>query len=749
MIQNNVVRTVKFAQLGTIFLCLAWALFYSMKLALDVPTLHIDGAFQTASSLFRLDAGQLPGRDFFPYLGIGPIILIFPFFKIFGSHLAASGMAAQFVTLMVTIFSISFLWQLIWRPKSFLTSLTIGSLLLIVPLAVAQFLSFKLSGWFVFATSPGNSLRPVRALAPYLLMGIYYFCLLDIRNERIKYILSGILTAGILLWSNDYAIPSAGLFVLFIGIDSLRSKTLNVSNTLAYCVALIISWIVLFNLATNGHVLEMLRYNFIDVAHDQFWFFSPYSEDRRIFSLQQFYKLFSHDNLLPCIVLILTVILAFRTRLFEHVVLCWIGIVLFAGAVLASVGGHIASYFSAFYFWGAMTIIVFAIRLVWLGIDKWIPLKLPKPINLNALVFLPLVIIAMITVNTVRQWRVDLQKAEANPNLFYVSELGGYLGNDWKDYINLIRQTDSIKVLEEYWGLWSATKKVVSAWPVDSVISALGSTREIAEHKMPDADIIISTRYNTSRWQPWNLSQNYWFYEELIEHWTPHEMSPTTVVWRKNDGRRNYKTVGCIVDENARSVIIDAPVVGFYDLEMRYTFNATGRSLLMIRNNVSFGSDAGGYVSLNPKGSIVKLPVYMPQAGSNNLDIKVVGSSDYVLKLSGCVARQIIFNYDEIMHTPPTAEEQFFKTDDVWNRGIARNDAGFFLPSTENFISKYKVGKLVRFSDGETRRILRTKVNAEYLNVYVEGAPLDSEKVGYPTTFVVVDDTSQNIGDSK
>ena len=31
-----------------------------------LPTLHLDGAFQTASSLFRIDSGNTIGKDYFP-----------------------------------------------------------------------------------------------------------------------------------------------------------------------------------------------------------------------------------------------------------------------------------------------------------------------------------------------------------------------------------------------------------------------------------------------------------------------------------------------------------------------------------------------------------------------------------------------------------------------------------------------------------------------------------------------------------
>lgn len=69
-----------------------WHVVRTVTLAL--PSWHVDGAFQTASGLFRLNDGQFPGRDFFPYLGMAAVYVLFPLFKLAGADLAASTSAA-------------------------------------------------------------------------------------------------------------------------------------------------------------------------------------------------------------------------------------------------------------------------------------------------------------------------------------------------------------------------------------------------------------------------------------------------------------------------------------------------------------------------------------------------------------------------------------------------------------------------------------------------------------------------------
>lgn len=91
---------------------LMWAIFYVMTTTINVPTFHLDGAFQMASGIFRFDSGQFPGKDFFPYLGIGPLFTLYPAFKASGQDIFASVFFAQFMTLISGGLSVSVIWHL-------------------------------------------------------------------------------------------------------------------------------------------------------------------------------------------------------------------------------------------------------------------------------------------------------------------------------------------------------------------------------------------------------------------------------------------------------------------------------------------------------------------------------------------------------------------------------------------------------------------------------------------------------------
>ena len=141
--------------------------------SIHVPTFHLDGAFQTASGLFRLDSGQLPGRDFFPYLGVGPLLVIFPIYKIFGGDLAATVAAAKFTTMFLSWIAVATLWLFVFRPANVIDALVASSLTLFGMDFVAKHL--LLPNWLAFGLEPHVSLRPVRAVLQYLVALLTYF----------------------------------------------------------------------------------------------------------------------------------------------------------------------------------------------------------------------------------------------------------------------------------------------------------------------------------------------------------------------------------------------------------------------------------------------------------------------------------------------------------------------------------------------------------------------------------------------
>jgi len=103
----------------------------------------------------------------------------------------------------------------------------------------------------------------------------------------------------------------------------------------------------------------------------------------------------------------------------------------------------------------------------------------------------------------------------------------------------------------------------------------------------------------------------------------------------------------------------------------------------------------------------------------------------------------------EVLRTPEEVDGSFYLTDTSWSHGIARRWAGFFVPNAQKFADEYKAGRLVKFANGETREIIRADPSGLYLNIYLNGYPLNPEKVGLPTKFVVMDKAGYNLKEGK
>jgi hypothetical protein len=635
---------------------LCWAFTFSLTSAINIPTTHMDGAFQTASSLYRLADGQVPGRDFFPYLGIGPLAFLYPLFFLLGSDVSASVTSAQFIVLLVGAFSTSVIWHLIWRPQNLVSSVVAGCMLFSIPLWLGLYFNAPLPPWVRFEAYPGNSLRPFRSAAPYFSAALYLFVVRNGEPIWKQNIYCGVLAGLILLWSNDFAIPSAGLLLAFHIVNLLRRRDFSISALSTVLATMFVTWTLMLTVATAGHPFDMLRYNFVDVAKDQWWYFPPYDESSRIMGISQIWKLISVESIYPLVVLAACGLKTYGTKSKAWGWLFWIGLTLFAGGTVASVGGHLGGYFGAFSYWSATLTSVYFLH----ELCQLVPRLAASPIR-NALtapsrttLLIPLLALtALATAISVMSYWKQRNAASQDSTRFFAQELGGYLTLKWKPYIQFARSMKDKRATEEYWGLWSATLKIFPNLPVDSVIHALGSTRQRAYAQMSGTEVIITTnKFAYPEWQPWSFSQNFWFYEQLENGWHPVFFSPGTIVWTRTPGpppatSAQLKPSYCSVMTNTSSyyLMAKAPEEGLYALEVRYTLKRSGRQILLVKNNLSFVLDAAGYASVDPGADSTTIPVLLTSAGENQLPIKLFGSPPEMLSIRSCSLKKSLPDY--------------------------------------------------------------------------------------------------------
>jgi hypothetical protein len=738
-------------------LLIGWFIVFSLGRALNIPIFHIDGAYQTASALFHLSEGHFPGRDFQPYLGIAVVYMLFPAYALAGQTLAASQFSSFFMTGITGMASIAVIWQLVFRPKRFMTALLAGGFLSTATLVLCQSLGVLLPYELSFLGEPGVSLRPLRAAAPYLAVALFALCFVRLSNIGLRIGLYGLLTGILLLWSNDFAIPTAGLFGLLVLCHSRWTGYFTWQRALAFVALSVGFWGLFLSITTAGYGLNLLTYNFVNVAKDQWWYFGSYDPVKRIFGLADFYKIFDLRVVLATGVLMAVTLRALWVRQLEAVLLAWLGGVLFLGGVLPAVGGHLGGYHIAFIFWAVVTVFCFLLKGAAALLSR--TLKPESPFGFTASVA------GLVFALGLTLWQCGLYQAakaanQADASQMYVNALGGFLPRNYANYIQLAHQKKKSLIVEEYWGILSAASRSFSPWPVDSVIHALGKTRQQAADALDKADLVTTTRYRLSiYWQPWNLSQNYWLYDQLFHHYDVTGISPTTVIWQKRKTPRVFQPVPCSLDTTARTLHLTVPKPGFYRIALDYQLLSNSRRrLLMFQNHISFAPDANGYVSVDPQGKHVVYPVYIGSAQASTLKNLVVQGAQKELVLKKCSASAIPNLPADVLHVPGSdinafywyhngevyfiegqhAPPQFYITDQNWVQGVSRDHAGFYLPNTVDAIQRFVTGNQVKLSDGSIRRITKVSKNGLYYNVDLEGPVLDPQKVGLPSSFTVL-----------
>ena len=85
----------------------------------------------------------------------------------------------------------------------------------------------------------------------------------------------------------------------------------------------------------------------------------------------------------------------------------------------------------------------------------------------------------------------------------------------------------------------------------------------------------------------------------------------------------------------------------------------------------------------------------------------------------------------------------FNLTDKNWTNGVSNSVAAFFVSNILKNVEKYKIGRRIKFINGEIRIIKKITVSSRYINIYLDGKPLDGTKVGYPHEIQVINGESK------
>ncbi len=700
------------------------------------PTYHLDGAFQTFSGLNRLLQGDVIARDFIPYLGSGPLLSVFIPFIVFGGNLVSSVVAAKFLSLIIFQGIVYFIFkQLNPSPRTrtpMLATLVFTCLLfalytpdlIYIPqvLRANDFIETVLS-----ASQPGWSLRPVRASAPYVFIAVIFVLQRFSSDRRRPYyslIALGIVTA---MWSNDYAIPTALVFLTQHLYSSIVNR--NYAMSLRLLITFVASWFSTTSLYTFGNPAAIIKYNFFDVPNTQFWYFGPWLGDTRVFSVLDLAKILTNENVWLGLVVLLGLIgwaLISKKKSYSHLIS--VGLVTFLGGLVATVGGHAGGYFWSFKFWSYILLCALGVKYIYAYIRRGMRGEALRAVLQSSVATLLAILAIVVTIK-------DSDQAKAlseNQEYFYSTTVGGYLP---VEFANLRQSALHEDVIEEYFGITSTLGRYEAGGTrVDSVIHALGSEREEYEKIATSyrGNVITTSPSMDSAWTSWNFSANWWFYKNLILKFSPRETSPNTISWKFDPSVKSKITnspIDCKIDQNKKKVVFVSEVAGLYELQIVQDPELQRRrSYAMIENNINFAGDSNAYLAISPNEEVVRLPFFAD--GLRELDIKTIGGFN-LDALSSCSLSEV-----KLSPSQRAIYEQFFGvslvpvqlTDANWTEGFNNSRAGFFVSRKRENLLPYKNAETIIFNDGESRRVKKVELIDSYINVWLEGAQFTKDR---------------------
>jgi hypothetical protein len=211
-----------------------------------------NGAFQLFDPLRRIAAGQVPGRDFMIFHGIGSVLVHYPVYAALGKSLYASE-ASRLVNspffFVLSPFVVAYLAS---------RSLTIAFGTTLLMLAIGPLVLLQLY-------NPVNAMLGVRSAFAVLACAAF---LID--SPRRRLISASLLIAVAIVGSTEHGIAVVIATVCVGGLVLVTKKTTGPLIAAGFGIAIAL---VVFALFSRSHLLDLLRYNYSDVPGDQPWYF--------------------------------------------------------------------------------------------------------------------------------------------------------------------------------------------------------------------------------------------------------------------------------------------------------------------------------------------------------------------------------------------------------------------------------------------------------------------------------------------
>jgi hypothetical protein len=465
----------------------------------------VDGPFQLLNALRRLHAGERAGTDFPFFHGVGVPWLHYPGFLVLGASLWASELTRQWLSPLLYLVSMWAFASVSLRDRS----------KTIVFVALGVLLSFPLGLRELY--TPGNSLLGIRSTMP-----VFFFTVLLTRwGAPIKAAFGGMLVALSWICGTDQ-----GLMLLAAcgGIGALmlmRRRPLG-GVLIGSLFVGVLMLVPLLMLITGPNVKPALRYAFVDLPADQFWFFGapPNTFPADLWALR-FIGLRAIAVISMSVVVWLVLFLR-PSKTPETTVLL---LMLMAGLLscLSYLGLLSASYFAPL---GRMLLLG---TLMWV-LSAWHPGWL-------MLLAIPAVVFGLAGPAS-ELWKRREKLWETGP-----VASGCILSPEWQEHLSRIEQAmgplegrgNQLSLWSTYRGLPEAVAGAILPGE-DYLIHALGPARlayvERFRHTKPQ--FVLTIRPDYTDYEEWLRNSIWPFYRELLENYEIAGETPFGLLWERS-----------------------------------------------------------------------------------------------------------------------------------------------------------------------------------------------------------------------
>ncbi|WP_341348649.1 hypothetical protein [Paenibacillus sp. FSL H3-0469] len=500
----------------------------------------INGDFQSYNGFRRLLSGQIPFKDFYFYLGLGPLYLNSFFLLLFGDNFTHS----LFVTNSVTafVFSIAIFSILKLNRISRNSALVVTFTLLAFGLGFRDFLNihlfFEKINLLSYAT-PGVSLRMQRAALPFIIALVLLIISKRkgkklIRNENLRIITFGFLAGSCISWSNDFGISVFLSICYILMILYLHWNLQFVKRAALFLLGTLSGLIVFVSVLTWGNLMNWIDYNFLGVASDQFWYYMQ-DQNSKLLVLSDIPR-----NLELICGFGILLYYSYKIRKSNYEIKDVLLLFIFLSTLMAGYAyslssmkdGQFAPYYLVFYI-SVLSFIFHSMKKITKVSVRFVNYSKILTILIVAIVLVPNISKALDELNTTRG--------------IYVKELNGYLSH-YGDSLQLLSKyyVKNDEIFSTYASALDVMAGKFQPSGIDYIIHVLGDQyrkKYLESFNATDPKYVTTIREDFTYWEYWAKRENWFFYKEFLENYEPVAVTEYNVLWEKTNKDLTLKAI--------------------------------------------------------------------------------------------------------------------------------------------------------------------------------------------------------------